>query len=99
MHVFRIQQEVADICILHKAIVNSLVGEVLARPPFIKVKTKFHFTNIEQKYLGKFWICSACYIMIEYIEKAYDEVENNWPPTHARIFYETQAITLLCKIK
>ena len=45
LHVFRIQQEVADICILHKAIANSLVGKVLARPPFIKVKTKFHFTK------------------------------------------------------
>ena len=38
------------------------------------------------------WTCSACYIMIQFIEKAYDEVENNRPLMHAKIFYTTQGI-------
>ena len=78
-----------------KAIANGLVGRVLARPLFLKAKTNFYFTKTSNKqkykYEGDYWTCSACYITIQQIEKAYGEVENNWLPTHKKYF-------MLCKV-
>ena len=71
-----------------KAIANDLVGQVLVGPLFLKVLNKIPFykkANNKQKCQGNFWTCSACYIIIQQIEKAYDEVESNQPPiTHAK---------------
>ena len=38
----------------------------------------------------------ACYIMVQQIEKGYDEVENNQSLTHIKIFHAAEGI-LLCK--
>ena len=36
-------------CINNKAIADGLVGQVLARLLFLKVKTNFHFTELKQR--------------------------------------------------
>ena len=46
---------------------------------------------------GDFWTCSICYIAIQQIEKAYDEVENNHLPTHAKYFIQNK-ITIVQKL-
>ena len=35
-------------CTEHKAVVDGPVGQVLVGPPFVKAKTKFHFTESKQ---------------------------------------------------
>ena len=49
-----------------KAAANGPVGQVLAGPLFLKVKTKFHFTkaNNKQKYWGDFWACCLAQLVI-----------------------------------
>ena len=77
---------------------NSPVGQVLARPLFLKVKTKFPFyrKQVINKSTRVIFGFSACYIMIQQIEERYNEVENNRLPMHAKIFHAAQDI-LLCK--
>ena len=50
-----------------KAVANDSVGWVLAGPLLLKVKQNSisQKASNTQKYYGDFWICSACYIMIQ----------------------------------
>ena len=51
----------------------------------------------KQKYKCNFRTCIACYTTIQQIEKGYDEVENNCPPTHTNYFKQHKVAKLLCK--
>ena len=76
-----------------KAIADGPVGQVLAKPClFLKVKMKVHLRKAsnKQKYWDDFWTCSACYIMIQQIEKGYDEVENYRLPMHTKKLWSTR---------
>ena len=83
-----------------KAVANAPVGQVLAEPLFLKVKTKFHFTK--SKYVinksTRVIFGVAQLVILHYSRKKeyYDEVKNNRPPTHSKIIYAAQG-NLMCK--
>ena len=83
--------------VVKKAVANSLVGQVLARPLFLKVKKiPFYEKQVISKSTRAIFELVQLVIlrMIQQIEKPYDEVENNWLLTHAKYLCYTSYSTV-----
>ena len=77
--------------VINKAVANGPVGQVLARPLFLKGKNKVPFYKKQVINKSTRVIFGLVQLVILRYSR-YVEVENNLPLTHARIFCATQGI-------